>query len=190
MTFSTNLVPSACSREGTIVAALRTGDMLRAVELLLEAYQDDVYAYCARLVGPAQAVRVYQRVLTAAIDDLPGRDRTISLRAWLFGIARRTITHQHRSDQSAGQALDPHYIPVSRTDAQSGCPVRENPIERAMTELRPEVREVLQLALWHGLTLTEVATITERSPAHTRNLAGEGIGHIAMRCHYLAGMPS
>lgn len=190
MTLSTNQVRATHAREGTIIAALRCGDVKRAVELLLEAYQDEVYAYCARLVGPAQAVRVYHRVLAAAIDDLPARDGTTSLRAWLFGIARRTVTHQHRVAQPGAQALDPSYIPVSLTELRGACPVRESDVDRAMAELSAEVREVLQLVLWHGLTLAEVARVTERTEAQTRFLLGEGVGHVAMRCHRQAGLPS
>jgi len=38
--------------ETVIVAALRKGNLRRAVELILDSYQDEVFGYCARLVEP------------------------------------------------------------------------------------------------------------------------------------------
>jgi len=177
VSFTSHIAGAIHSPERGIIAALRSGDVRRAVELLLEAYQDELYLYCVRLVGGKEAIAVYHRALSAAIDDLPARDASLSLRAWLFRIARRTIVHHHRLDQRQYPgALDPDYVPVSGPQALTGvAATSETPAQLAMSQLAEPVREVLQLSMWHGLTLAEVARVTECGVERVRELAAEGL---------------
>lgn len=184
MSLPTNPVRGQQSHEHVIMAALQSGDMRRAVELLLQAYQDQVYAYCARLVGQAEALCVYQRVLAAAIDDLPTRSHTTTLRGWLFGIARKMVTHEHRSGaQAQATALDPDYVPVAGTGELPGERLREydDDLIEAMAQLDPRTQEVLQFAMWHGLSVTEIARVTEQPVALVREMAGEGLMVLSSR---------
>jgi DNA-directed RNA polymerase specialized sigma24 family protein len=161
------------AREKLIIAALRSGNLRRAVEMLFETYQDDLYAYCVRRVGTSEALGVYHRVLESAISDLSLRDATASLRAWLFGVARKTIAEQKRGRRPTLQ-----------------CDVSASELEHAMAALPSRTREVLQLTIWHGLTLSEVATITGLPLAEVRELAGDGIGTVAMRFAQPGGKPA
>jgi DNA-directed RNA polymerase specialized sigma24 family protein len=163
--------------ETVILAALRSGDIKRALELLLDRYQDQLYTYCARLVGRRDATRIYGQILTSAVNDLTQLDRSASIRAWLFTLAREAITHHHqvRLAEFPG-ALDPLYVPVkgpAEERALFSAKVSST-IER-MELLEPTTREVLQLSLWHHLRLVEVAHVTERTEAAVRTIAASGL---------------
>jgi DNA-directed RNA polymerase specialized sigma24 family protein len=222
---SVSPVPQTSSMQDLgIFAALKSGDIRRALELLLETYQDEIYAYCARLVGGHQALGVYNQVLQAAANDLShtggkqagevgigqgngkGNDQG-SLRAWIFRIAREIVMHQHRKDRRSG-ALDPDYAPVegpglfSTTSVGSlGDPRVHDPrlagingSDQAMSDVRLDgldssMREILQLTLWHGLRLSEVAHITGRSEGDVRRMAARGLMTVAMESRHGALKP-
>ena len=57
--------------ETVIVAALKRGNLRRAVELILDTYQDEIYGYCASVVGATESGAVYQQVLVTALEELP-----------------------------------------------------------------------------------------------------------------------
>ncbi|MCC6751569.1 MAG: RNA polymerase sigma factor [Deltaproteobacteria bacterium] len=177
--------------ETVIVTALKNGDVRRAVELLLETYQDELYGYCARLVGLASATSVYQRVLAAAVEDIAAsQDGSTSLKAWLYGLARNAVTHHHRTEvRSHPAALDPEYAPVEGPIDLPGMRLQDPDVERALAGLDGSTREVLQLTLWHGLKLAEVAAVTGRSVADVRRLATAGLSAVGLGLS-VGGSPS
>jgi len=154
--------------------------MRRALEMLIETYQDEVFGYCARLVGTGDALGVYNRVLSAAVSDIDEVHDQRSLRAWLYKIARITVAHHHRSDRRAHpQALDPEYVPVQGPEGGPGVRLSDDRLDDAMAALDPATREILQLALWHRLRLREVAQVVERPLRETRRLAAAGLSRLA-----------
>lgn len=174
-----------------ILAALRSGDLQRAVELLLETFQDDVYTYCARLVGLTDAATVYERVLALAIDDLQTSEVQCSLRAWIYSLARNVVAHHHRSDRRRfPEAASPAYVPVAGPEPLSASGRREQPLCRALETLAPGVREVLQLIYWHELRPVEVAHVVGLPEADVRTMTAAGLSHLALVLHQGSGAPS
>lgn len=169
--------------ETGIAAALRSGNLRRAVELLLDSYQEELFAYCDRLVGAEQAAAVYERVLVAALDAMPSVAGAASLRAWLFRLARGVVLQVHRtSPRLFPLALSEGYVPVAgpeREAASRGPAPAANPLELGC--LDPRALEVLQLSLWHGLLLFEVAEVIERSESEVRRLAAQGLSRLALQ---------
>lgn len=165
-----------------IVAALRGGNLRRALELLFDTYQEELYAYCASLVGPSAALSVYDRVLAAAVDGLQGVPEQSSLRAWLYQLARHAVTHQHQQQRREG-ALADDYAPVDGPDALVGAGPSQ---QLQLAALPANVREILQLALWQGLRLHDVATILQRPLPEVRRLAARGLGRLAAERHVAA----
>lgn len=167
--------------ETVIVAALRKGNLRRAVELILDSYQDEVFGYCARLVEPKEAVKVYQQIMTTALEELTTFTGTTSVRAWLYGVARRTILHVHRRKlRRYPSALAEDYVPVDTPGEIPALQLMDEGLETCIDNLPPTVREVLQLSLWQGLLLVEVAHVIGRSEAGARRMAAEGLSLLSL----------
>jgi len=170
------------ANETVIVSALKQGQMRRAVELMLDSYQDQLYSYCARLTGHYEAGAVYYQVLLAAINDLGSFDGQTSIRAFLFGVARKiVILHHHRHLPDFPQAMLSGYAPVQGPDSDLRLLVDDPRVAEYCTSLAPPVLEVLQLSLWHDLPLTEIAHIITRPLLEVRQMMALGLSANAAR---------
>ncbi len=179
-------------KEMGIAGALREGNLRRAFELLLESFQEEIYRYCVTLAGEASALRVYERILAVAGAELLTLSPTASLRAWFYRLARRMVTHEHRRQGREG-ALAVDYVPTMKflprqasgggADASSlGADVP------AFEVLPPDILEILQLSLWQGLRLDEVAEVIERPLSEVRFSAAQGLSRLAAeRCVAMSG---
>lgn len=177
--------------ETVIVTALRNGNMRRAVELMLDSYQDELFGYCARLVGLAGATLVYNRVLGTAVSELSRFSNRTSVRAWLYHIARLAVIQHHRvnhSDYPGSFGSD--YRPVAPSEEDRSYRVKDPEVDRCIETLETPMREILQLSLWHGLRLTEVAHVVGSSEAHVRNLATRGLLALASELRLANTPPS
>ena len=120
-------------------------------------------AYAARLVlyarqwidrGNAEDVvqDVFLRLLSSRIDPT-------SEKAWLFTAVRNaamsTQRSQHRRNQRERNASRPDWFEPKSDDLIDSVMA-----ERAMEQLSPEVREVILLRIWGGLTLAEISKVT------------------------------
>jgi DNA-directed RNA polymerase specialized sigma24 family protein len=162
--------------ETVIVTALRSGNVRRAVELMLDIYQDEVFGYCARLCGIREALRVYQMVLASALDALSTLEERITVRAFLFQIARAAVLHHQRSTPILfPSAHTPSHAPIAGPEDAPGIQLRDEVIERWQILLDPSTIEILQLALWQGLHPAEVALVVGRSELEVRRKASAGL---------------
>lgn len=173
--------------ETVIVAALKRGNLRRAVELILDTYQDELYGYCASLVGSAESGGVYQQVLVTALEELPSFNGVVSIRAWLYGVARRIVLHF----QQEGKA-SPDPVPSGPGGGEDlpGLRPTDVELESCFSGLSPAPRELLQLTLWHGLLLSEAAYVTTRSLPEARRLAAEGLSALSGELQRQSGAPS
>ena len=172
--------------ETVIVAALKRGNLRRAVELILDTYQDEIYGYCASLVGSAESGGVYQQVLVTALEELPTFNGMVSIRAWLYGVARRVVLRFQQGKSS------PEPVPSAPAggDDLPGLRPTDVELESCFSGLSPVPRELLQLTLWHGLLLSEAAYVTERSLPEARRLAAEGLSVLSGELQRKSGAPS
>ena len=158
---------------------------------MLDSYQDELFSYCARLVGFPGATLVYNRVLATTINDLSRFNNRTSVRAWLFSIARRAVIRHHRAtspDHPGSTRSD--YRPVAGLTPDRPCQVKDPEVSRCIEELQDDLREILQLSLWHGLHLTEVAHVVGSTEAEVRNLATRGLLSVASELRLANTLPS
>jgi RNA polymerase sigma factor (sigma-70 family) len=177
--------------ETVIFAAIRSGDLRRAVELLLDSYQEEVFSYCVRLAGLREATGVYQRVLTTALEGIGAFNPQMSIRAWIYRIARATLLDHHRAGpEDHPGSREESYVPVIGPADALGLRLEEEATETGFGRLDPPVMEVLQLALWQGLTLAQVADVVGRREEQVRRLACEGLSLLSLEIRRGGARPS
>jgi RNA polymerase sigma-70 factor (ECF subfamily) len=136
---------------------------------LYEAHYGAVLAYCLRRAGSADAYDAVSEVFLIAwrkIDDRPADDK---VRAWLYGIAYRTLGHQWRSrrryrrlERRIGGIAHltepgPEAVVVRRAE--------DRRVIEAAQRLRRTDQEILRLAGWEELPHADIATMLGISPA-------------------------
>jgi RNA polymerase sigma factor (sigma-70 family) len=137
---------------------------VRTVEDLYRADARHVLAYALRRTDAATADDVVSEVFLIVERRLA--DVPVEARPWLYGVARRVLANQRRSDsrRAALQAAlgvlarDPATVPAPEFEANT-------PLLAAIAALRPDDREVLKLTAWEGLDARDAATVLGCSPA-------------------------
>lgn len=124
-----------------------------------------VYSFARRTVGPDVAEEVTQDVFVAAWGSRdrydPGRG---SLGGWLVGIARHKVTDALRSQQRAAARLEraaAQPAPVAGSGTVDALAERLL-VADGLAALRPEAREVVELAFYSDLTHEQIADRTGR----------------------------
>jgi RNA polymerase sigma-70 factor (ECF subfamily) len=139
-----------------------------AVAGLFDAHSRALLLYARQWVGIEGAEDVVQRVFVRMVRSgrLPAEPR-----AWLFRCVRNEAISYRRSEHRRSRREQ-----VVASDAK-GWFVRRpedrldvNDAQAALESLPPDQREVIMLRLWSGLTLMEIAAITELavSTVHAR----------------------
>jgi RNA polymerase sigma-70 factor, ECF subfamily len=162
--------------EGKMVKALARTELsdeaAQIEKLIAEARYKDALARCAKAYsGPlgrlctaltgsqAEAEELVQETLLAAYDGFPGFRFEGSIRAWLFGIARR-ICGRHNEMRNRRQARLRLVHDTGRgADAGELAIERERAVRarNALAQLKPSEREAVVLRYDAGMSFREVA---------------------------------
>ncbi len=107
-------------------------------------------------------------VVWRRLSKLPGDER--EQRLWLFGIARKVLSNQHRSTTRASQlnrriqTPDQAESPAADASIEDAVDIAE--ALDALDALSERDRELVTLALWEELSNAEIATATGTSVAN------------------------
>ena len=139
-------------------------------EALYAAHGRDVLAYAVRRTPNAQdAADVLADTFLVAwrrLEEVPPADEA---RLWLYGVARRLLANQRRSERRRERLADrlrqelPDVLQGATTAPADGGAIRD-----ALTRLGAEDQEILRLCGWEELTPREIARVL-------------GISHVAAR---------
>jgi RNA polymerase sigma-70 factor (ECF subfamily) len=118
------------------------------------------------------------------LDSFDGGER--EFRGWLFTIARRRAVDwaRRRRRQPATTMLDG--VDVAGTADAEEALWADAEVEAVLTLLRqlpPEQAEVVALRVIAGLTVTETATVVNKSDGAVRVLCHRGLRYLARRLH-------
>ncbi|WP_369263519.1 RNA polymerase sigma factor [Streptomyces sp. R35] len=123
-----------------------------------------VEAYVARRTDPSSVLDVVANVFLTAwrrFADIPDETEL----PWLYGVARRTLANDRRAQQrqlSLAELLAVQPPPLN-TERQPDDVLVEMDLAKAFDLLDEKDREVLRLALWERISLTQCAQVLECS---------------------------
>lgn len=130
---------------------------------------DDLLRYFRRRVGDDDAPDLLADTLMTAwrrapvLPQEPGEAR-----AWLFGIAHKTLLNYRRGIHRHTRLADRVRTVLATTDpapaADAGLDVRD-----AINALDPKHAEIVRLVHWEGFTLAHVADILDQPASTVRN---------------------
>ena len=128
-----------------------------AFEDLIARWHAPLWSFVRRLVGSDDAAQeIFQDVWVRVIRGIPRLRDGTRLRAWLFGITRRTVMDHLRQEYARSPAAD---VDVDEIAAEASAEDAEDleELERALVALPIIEREVLTLFYLQELSLSEVA---------------------------------
>lgn len=141
----------------------------RAIATIFERYRHELYGFCLGLLGePQDAEDALQNTMVKVLRALPGEEREISLRPWLYRVAHNEAIELRRSRHPT-QILDGHLV-----DGQSSVTERAEHREqlewllRDLADLPERQRTVLVMRELSGLDFAEIGAALDTSGAVVR----------------------
>jgi RNA polymerase sigma factor (sigma-70 family) len=128
-----------------------------AFEDLIDRWHAPLWSFVRRLVGSDDSAQeIFQDVWVRVIRGIPRLRDGTRLRAWLFGITRRTVMDHLRQEYARSPAVD---VDVDEIAAEASADDAEDleALERALVELPIIEREIVTLFYLEELSLHEVA---------------------------------
>jgi RNA polymerase sigma-70 factor (ECF subfamily) len=143
--------------ETSALSALRAGDKRRALGLCMREHGSAVGRLCMALLGSqAEADDAVQDTFVAAHAAFDGFRGDGSLRAWLFGIARRRCARALER-RGATRPLEPDPGHAPGADELLEARRRADTARSLLSEVKPSEREALLLRYVGELSFREVA---------------------------------
>ncbi|MEQ8790649.1 MAG: RNA polymerase sigma factor [Pirellulaceae bacterium] len=157
---------AAVSRKPTYIERLTNGDR-QAFDGLLQEHQAAVYGYLlARLAAPTDAEDLCQEVFLRCYQGCAKLDQTISLRAWLLGIARNVLREHIRRVQRrrevAWTELCLELDAVVQQEHTAGDEALDH-LPVCIDSLGRSAREALEMRYHARLKLDEIGRLLHRS---------------------------
>ena len=153
-----------------------------AVEESIERYGGLIWSLVRRLCHPDDAEDLVQEIFIELWRKADRYDASVAAEVTFVAMVarRRAIDHRRRASRQPAS--------VELSDAPSQDPVDDAPrmearaelrnVGRALDELRPEVREVVQLAAYEGLTHSEIASRTGLPLGTVKSHARRGLERV------------
>lgn len=143
--------------------------MIDRTTAVLAENADDLLRYFRRRVGDDDAPDLLADTLMTAWRRAPVLPHDPNeARAWLFGIAHKTLLNYRRGIQRRNRLADRVRTVLATTDpapaADAGFDVRD-----AINALDSRHAEIVRLVHWEGFTLAQVADILDQPASTVRN---------------------
>jgi RNA polymerase sigma-70 factor (ECF subfamily) len=160
----TAMPATAASRPDATPGAQETAAALPSFRSIYDAYFDFVWTSSRRLGVPADAVDdVVQEIFVVVNARLSTVEQPASLRSWIYGVVRRTVSTYHRGRRArgAGESHDPlEDLASAAQPSPLDLTVLSDEVRllwRLLEEVAPLKREVFVLAELEEMTVPEIA---------------------------------
>ena len=181
MSESAGRLPVQLPRQGA--ARLSTDDSLarraaqgdeRAFAAIYKRHHQELYRYCrAILRNPDDAQDALQATMVKALRALPGEEREIALKPWLFRVAHNEAISIARARQSPA-ALDPEAPdPLAAPEQEAATRERLRQLVTDLDSLPDRQRGSLVMRELSGLSFEEIGRVFDFSPAAAKQAVYE-----------------
>jgi RNA polymerase sigma factor (sigma-70 family) len=140
----------------------------RAFEQIYERYHQDLYRFSLAMVGnPADAQDALQNTMVKVLRGLPGEKRKITLKPWLYRIARNEAVEILRRRRDSAE-LEPEQMPVAAVTETAETRERLRTLLADLEQLPERQRAVLVMRELSGLDFEQIGTAFGTSAAVAR----------------------
>jgi RNA polymerase sigma factor (sigma-70 family) len=165
--------PRRLLSDARLVRLAQRGDQ-RAFEAIFERYHQELYRYCrAILRDPDEAQDALQSTMASALRSLPGDQRQIALRPWLYRVAHNeaiSILRQRAGTQEPDQLPDP-IAPGADLEAEGRERLRT--LVADLDQLPERQRGALVMRELSGLSYSEIGLAIASTEAAARQAVYE-----------------
>ncbi|WP_026416085.1 hypothetical protein [Actinomadura oligospora] len=157
-------VPGA-SDDARLVEALRTGDVI-ALSEVYDTFAPSLFDYCHGLLRDrVEAAGALRHCLFAAREHVDALREPQRLRGWLYAIARKeSLRRREDPTRSTGQEAPEAGADEMSRQERGRLLERRELAHAALGALDGPRREMLDLAVRHGLTAPDLAKVFGRAP--------------------------
>lgn len=159
--------------DARLARAATRGDQ-RAFAAIYARYHQELYRFCRAIVGDNhEAQDALQNTMASALRSLPGEDRAIELRPWLYRVARNESISIIRRRRALGEAQDA--APAHEPGADMAFESRERmrSLVSDLGKLPERQRSALVMRELSGLGPEQIAAALDVSPGAARQLVYE-----------------
>ena len=141
-----------------------------AFSSLYDLYVDRIYKFVYyRTHHKETAEDIVSVVFTKAFGKLASFDRNAKFSTWLFRIARNTVIDHYRTAKSTGD-IDEAFNVNDGTNISREYELKEKieQVKKYLESLPEDLRDLVIMRLWDGLSYQEIAEITGKKEANLR----------------------
>jgi RNA polymerase sigma factor (sigma-70 family) len=155
------------SSDDRLVGRASRGDR-RAFEAIYRRYHQDLYRFCLAMVGnPQDAQEALQNTMVKVLRALPGEERAIQLKPWLYRIARNEAVEVLRRRHDSRE-LEPEQAAVGGVAETAEARDRLRLLLADLEELPERQRAALVMRELAGLDFAQIGAAFETSAAVAR----------------------
>ncbi|MEV5572374.1 sigma-70 family RNA polymerase sigma factor [Spirillospora sp. NPDC052269] len=172
-------VPGAID-DARLVEALRTGDVI-ALSEVYDTFAPSLFDYCHGLLRDrVEAAGALRHCLFSAREHVTGLREPRRLRGWLYAIARKeSLRRREDPTRSTGQEAPETGADEMSRQERGRLLERRELAHAALGALDGRQREMLDLAIRHGLPAPDLAKIFGTAPDETEAALGEARAALA-----------
>src|SRR6185436_12193444 len=146
----------------------------RAFAAIFQRYNQEIYRFCFSILGNAEDARdALQSTMVKALQALPGEEREIKLRPWLYRVAHNQSIDLLRRRHDAAP-IDPEIAAPGNGLAETAAQrERLGQLLRDLADLPERQRAALLMRELGGLDFAQIGEVFETSPAVARQAVYE-----------------
>jgi RNA polymerase sigma factor (sigma-70 family) len=141
-------------------------------ESLYLQHRDELYGFLVRRIGPERAEDAFQETFLRALRGYPKLQHGRHLRAWLYTIAARVATDEHRR-----RAAPAPVVPEAATDSRP----RYAELEHLADQLPTTERAAVVLRYGYDLSYADIGAALGSSEQAAQQAASAGIRRLRKR---------